>query len=108
MTGVVVDFETERLLRSPHGQGTARCLACHAEWEAVVPVGTVWLECGECGSMRGMMKLPYGPGVGQSSLFCDACGHLGLFEVMKTEDGRVKVLCPMCGTDNYNGVFGDG
>lgn len=43
------------LSRKPHLAGAALCLGCKHTWEAVEPVGTVSLECPECGTDRGVM-----------------------------------------------------
>lgn len=36
-----------------HNVGRAKCLACRHEWEAIAPVGTIWLECPACTLERG-------------------------------------------------------
>ena len=41
--------------------GDARCIACGHEWVAVVPVGTMELECIECKTMLGMFVWPTAP-----------------------------------------------
>lgn len=53
MGAKVVDFESEKVLRSPHVEGLARCLNCSYEWQAVAPTGTHELECRSCGSFKG-------------------------------------------------------
>ena len=40
----------------PHLSGTVICAACGHEWEAVAPIGTVSLECPECGSYKGFFR----------------------------------------------------
>jgi hypothetical protein len=43
---------------------TAKCLLCHCTWIAVVPVGTVWLECPGCKLLGGRFIGPIGePGM---------------------------------------------
>lgn len=52
----IIDFSKAKEARETIKQlrGTARCMACKHEWEAVAPVGTVsGLECPGCGSMKG-------------------------------------------------------
>lgn len=39
--------------RRPHMSGAARCLDCKHEWQAVAPIGTLWLECPNCTLVRG-------------------------------------------------------
>jgi len=38
----------------PHLSGNAKCLSCNHEWIAVAPIGTVELECPECGTWKGV------------------------------------------------------
>ena len=42
----------------PHRQGMARCLSCHKEWRAVVPVSADMggLECPTCHRMTGVIE----------------------------------------------------
>ena len=49
----VIDLAAAREEREPHLSGAAKCLACHHEWQAVAPVGTIWLECPACSLERG-------------------------------------------------------
>jgi hypothetical protein len=57
----------------PHLCGEARCLSCGNQWVAVAPVGTVELECGECGTMRGVWRQPIVP---DDPLWgCGNCGN---------------------------------
>lgn len=50
MSGDVVSLAEQR----PHLSGEAVCLACKHRWAAVAPVGTVCLECPQCGTGRGV------------------------------------------------------
>lgn len=56
MTSVVVDLATRRALRDPHREGSAKCLQCQYEWQAVAPIGTTELECPTCGLMKGAFR----------------------------------------------------
>lgn len=42
------------LIKQVHNEGTARCLHCGYEWQAVAPVGTEWFECPECHLIKGI------------------------------------------------------
>lgn len=42
--------------KTPHLQGTAICLDCKQEWEAVAPIGTIKLQCFSCMNYRGVWK----------------------------------------------------
>ena len=51
--GDIVDLSKAREEREPHMQGKVRCLGCKNEWQAVAPIGTVYLECPECQLLQG-------------------------------------------------------
>jgi len=74
--------------RKPHSSGPAHCMVCKYEWVAIAPVGVVWLECSNCGSMKGLFK--YSCQREGSEWVCN-CGNT-LFCV--TPDGT---YCPNCG-----------
>jgi hypothetical protein len=40
--------------RQPHLAGQCTCLNCGYTWTGVAPVGVYELECGECGTMKGV------------------------------------------------------
>lgn len=86
--GDVVDFVAAKEEREPHMSGKARCLACKHEWEAVAPLGTIWLDCPECTLERGRF---IGPCERDGSFWRCNCGN-HLFEI--TPEG---VYCPNCG-----------
>ncbi|WP_051261517.1 helix-turn-helix domain-containing protein [Desulfovibrio inopinatus] len=73
---------------SPHVSGEAICLSCKHEWVAVVPVGTTWLKCPNCGLLKGTGKYPVVP---EMHWLC-TCGT-PIFYI--TQKGAI---CPMCGT----------
>lgn len=72
----------------PHKTGKAVCLACGNEWVAVSPIGTVWLECPECKTVKGLEKFTC---VRETSHWECNCGN-DLFHA--TPDG---FYCPKCG-----------
>lgn len=39
----------------PHLCGKAYCIGCQHTWDAVAPVGTVWLECPKCKTPKGRL-----------------------------------------------------
>lgn len=38
----------------PHLSGAAKCLSCGKEWVAIAEIGSVELECPECGTWKGV------------------------------------------------------
>lgn len=84
MNGKVVSLDKHR----PRLEGVAKCLACQHEWEAMVPIGSVWLICPKCKLERGrfiyhMMREEY-------QHWSCTCGN-DLFYI--TRDGE---YCPNC------------
>ena len=89
----VVEFKSKAQIEEdniPHLSGTAVCMQCKEEWVAVVPAGTVWLECPKCGSMKGLMK--YSCERKDTMHWTCQCGSQ-LFHI--TQEGT---YCPNCGT----------
>ena len=89
----VISLEEFKHAKAPHTQGTAKCLGCGHEWEAVIPCATVYCECPSCGLDKGVrlsLVLPYDP-----LLTCD-CGNI-YFNVL--EEGQL--LCGLCGAWHY-------
>lgn len=74
--------------KRPHLAGKAKCLDCKHMWMAIAPIGTLWLECPNCGLMRGRVYAD----VQRDGLHWHCkCG----FEVFYvTPDGY---YCPNCG-----------
>lgn len=72
--------------------GKARCLACRHEWQAVAPVGTVWLDCPACSLERGRFL---GPAQRDGAHWHCGCGN-DIFYV--TPDG---FYCPNCGEQQH-------
>ena len=73
----------------PHLSGKARCLQCKHEWVAVCPVGTEWLECPECHSIKGHML--YSCLREDTAHWTCGCGN-DLFYVVPE-----GIYCPNCG-----------
>lgn len=78
------------LENSRHSSGTAICLDCKHEWVAVVPTGTLWLECPKCTLTRGRYKFQHS--IDGAQWICH-CGN-DLFHIMPT-----RMYCPNCGKD---------
>jgi len=72
--------------------GIAVCMTCKHEWNTAAPVGTLYLQCPECETMKGRFKYPFNVKSGEYQRICD-CGN-DLFYI--TPKGH---LCPNCG--NY-------
>lgn len=93
--GEVVRFERPPVEAHPldeeavqHGQGTALCIACRHEWQAVVPTGTTEFECPACGTMKGKWKFEFRP---EAPVWTCNCGN-DIFYM--TELGH---MCANCG-----------
>lgn len=84
----VVQFPTPSI---PTASGEAFCIRCDHRWVATVELGTEYLECPECKTLKGVFKYPYAP---ETAWECN-CGNQ-LFYI--TQDGH---LCPNCG-NNFN------
>lgn len=85
----IIDLASAKAKRDPHLSGRAICLSCRNEWVAVAPVGSVWLDCPECGLQRGRFMAQCE--VETKHWFCN-CGN-DLFHA--TPEG---FYCPNCGT----------
>lgn len=86
---MVIDLQKVREERQPHSTGTAICLDCRHEWEAVAPDNVLWLECPSCKLVRGRFK--YQHEIAEGLEWRCNCGN-DLFRV--TPDGY---YCPNCG-----------
>ena len=87
----LVEFKRQKAAEEdPHLTGSAHCLACKHEWEAVAPVGTVWLECPNCTSLKGTLRTPAYPEDDVPILMC-GCG-CELFVILKD-----CLQCTQCG-----------
>ena len=85
--GEVIDLDKRRF--NPTLSGKAICLCCKHEWVAVVPAGTIELECPECSTMKGVMKYPCSP----ANRVVWECG-CGCQLMYMTPDG---CYCHVCG-----------
>jgi len=72
----------------PYLSGDAHCMSCKHTWVAVCPVGTIWLECPKCGSLKGLMDFKV---IRDDARWTCNCGN-NLFHV--TMEGY---YCPNCG-----------
>jgi hypothetical protein len=77
----------------PHLSGHATCSMCRHKWIAIAPVGTMWMECPNCGTMKGHFSNPvFYPEplyickcgcdsfrISTSSTYCIACGTIQRF-----------------------------
>lgn len=75
--------------KQPHKAGPAHCIHCKHAWAAVALPGTVWLDCPECGSEKGVFTGPCQSSATQ--LFECNCGN-DLFRVHPE-----GIFCPNCG-----------
>lgn len=73
-------------------QGQACCLACKHEWVAVVPAGTVFLECPSCGVHKGVTKYPCDVDSGRAHWVCN-CGCYYFF----IDEDTKNIKCANCG-----------
>lgn len=84
-------------------EGQAKCIGCQHVWEAVAPVGTAYLECPSCGSMRGTWVHPVGAEAGDLAFFCN-CGSEALTAYKR--HGKFWLRCMSCGADQTEAIFG--
>ncbi len=96
----VVPFKAKE---PPHLAGSAKCIGCAHEWEAVAPVGTVSLECPSCSSERGVWRYPVRATEGDSLFLCN-CGCEALTAYHRA--GKFWLKCMCCGVDHTKAVFG--
>lgn len=82
--GDVINIES----KLPHLSGKAVCLNCKFEWVAVAPLGTIALECSECGLFKGVFAAMPAPDM---AWHCP-CGT-ALFYV--TPNGNMCAHCAM-------------
>lgn len=58
----------------PHVEGTAMCIICQHEWQAVAPIGARWLECPICHAKRGVFKHVIDLPAGGFTFICKCSG----------------------------------
>jgi len=100
----VVSLAEEREARQPHWTGTAYCVGCKHEWQAVAPVGSENLECPSCTLPKGVPKYPFGAEEGDMVLTCD-CGCEALTAYRRV--GHFYVKCMSCGDDLTHAFYGE-
>lgn len=86
--GDVINLAFKKDEGQSHNTGKAFCLVCKKIWVAVAPTGVVWLQCPQCGAMKGLYK--YSCLRDEARWVCN-CGN-DLFHV--TPNGY---YCPNCG-----------
>lgn len=86
--GTVVSLLPKPKQDDPHIAGLAHCIACGHGWTSVAPIGSVWLECPECKTEKGLMKFPC---VRETPAWVCNCGNQLFYA---TPDG---FYCPNCG-----------
>jgi hypothetical protein len=87
MSAAILAFPQKR---EPTMTGEAICTCCDNTWQAVVPIGSTWLECPTCGVTAGRMRYPV---VRAGHHWTCPCGN-DLFHVMPD-----RIYCPSCGID---------
>ena len=72
-------------------KGTAICLTCKNEWEAIIPLGSIDIKCPKCKTNKGVLKdfIQFRENIHYR---CH-CGHCMFFLL---ESGRNQ--CIICGT----------
>lgn len=99
----VISLAAAREERQPHWTGTAKCIDCGHQWEAVAPLGQRWVDCPSCGLNKGTPFRPFGADEGDRLLFCN-CGCEALTAYQRK--GRMWVRCMGCGTDLTDAFYG--
>lgn len=87
----------------PHNVGEAKCVGCGHLWVAAAPVGTITLECPQCGAERGIWRYPVGASEGDLSFSC-ICGCEAMTAYYRK--GRFCLRCMCCGTDQTDAIYG--
>lgn len=99
----IIDLQKAREERSPHLSGKVRCLNCKYEWVGVAPIGTVWVECPECGSRKACFYYDVGPNAKQYVFECNCgCDLLRLVSESGEPDffKSSELLCANCGVSH--------
>lgn len=89
----IIDFQKAKEERDPHRSGAAECMLCKNQWQAVAPVGTLWLECPSCGSEKGHF-LGMDTHEDRECFVCNCGNHLFVLGTSGT------ALCPNCGIEH--------
>lgn len=99
----VIDFASAKAEREPHWSGHCKCVGCGHEWVGVGPIGTMWVDCPSCELPKGTPKYPFGPSEGDAVLVCNHCN--GDIMSLYVRNGRTRVMCVGCGTDQTEAAF---
>ena len=86
----VIPFTQKEDGADAHLTGQGFCLHCHHDWVAVAPLGTVWLECPECGTNKATFR-EHVELTGEPAWTCKCDNQL--FTVHKN-----GIFCPNCGS----------
>lgn len=100
--GSVVEFKKPVARNEMWAQGSAVCIGCRHEWEAVAPVGTHQLECPKCHTMKGIFRHPFGSAPGDSVFQCN-CGCEAMTAYF--HKGKFWFQCMSCGIDHTDAIF---
>jgi len=84
----IIDLQKAKDERTPHLSGKARCLTCHYDFVAVMPVGCQTVTCSKCGHDAHMLGEVVTNG---DQWRCTSCRWF-LFRV-----DRHSIYCPKCG-----------
>lgn len=93
----VVDLGQERLDRTPHKYGFARCITCNFEFMAVAPNGTYSLPCPSCKCGAAFFIHPVEASEGDAVWSCSYCGGQAFSSVIRNDVHRF--WC--CGCASY-------
>lgn len=100
----VISFAEAKAERQPHWTGRCKCVGCGHEWEAVAPIGKMWVDCPCCNLPKGTPKFPFGGAVGDTVFTCN-CGSEALTAYFRK--GLFRLRCMGCGTDHSVAIFGE-
>lgn len=87
----VIELSKFREEKMPHSAGMARCMSCKHEHAAVVPAGTMFFSCPECGLEKATFIGPHVAQDGDSVWQCH-CGSQ-MFYITSAKG----VVCHSCG-----------
>lgn len=88
----------------PQLQGEVVCIGCKHKWMGVASVGTQWLECPECGTMKGTWRAAVEAGEGDTVYKCSYCGGVAMTAFYRAN--LFWFICMNCGVDHTESIFG--